>query len=192
VTGAAFRRDRSLRASGYELASWGIVHLLLTLPAWNALGGRPWSPGAIAASTIALVGLALAASPLHRNRAGKLCGEAGPHVLVRPVWIWAPLAAAGLVLTATLVVDGAIGRLVPAWIALAGAGHAIWGAFTIPEIRRLGIVLLVAAAIAAAGDGRTIGVGALVLWSLAMGAGWIATGVAIHRRYLRSRPPDHP
>jgi GNAT superfamily N-acetyltransferase len=189
VTGAAFRRDRLLRASGYEIGSWGIVNLVLTLPAWSAASGQPWSSAAIAGSTIVLVGLALAASPLHRSRTAKLCGEAGPRVLVRPVRIWAPLAAVGVVLTGALVADGAIGRLVPVWLAIAGAGHAIWGSFTIPEIRRLGIALLVAAAIAAVGESRAIGVASLVIWSLAMGAGWIVTGIAIHRRYL---PPDHP
>ena len=191
MTGEAFRRDRSLRASAYELGSWGLVNLALTVPAWSAASGRPWSVTTIAVSSILLVGLALAASPLHRNRAAKLCGAAGPRVLVRPARIWAPLAAAGLVVSGALVGDGAIGRLVPVWIAIAGAGHAVWGSFTIPEIRRLGIALLVAAAIAALDESRTIGAGSLVIWSLAMGAGWIATGIVIHRRYLRSRP-DHP
>lgn len=183
MTAEAFRRDPSLRASGYLLWVWGAVNFVLPLPLWAAWEGSAWSSGWIAAHLALCLALGLWLSILAASRAGKLCGEAAARPIVEARRLWLPILAAGAVITLPALLRGETASVLSAWMAIAGAGHLAWGAFTIPELRALGGALLVAGAVAGGGASGWI----LVLWWVAMGLLWGVTGLRINRRYVFSR-----
>ena len=76
MTAEAFRRDRFLRATGYNFYVWGAVNLLVTLPLLAALRGAPWPAWAAGLFPIALIVAGIFLSGLNDNRVAKLCGEA--------------------------------------------------------------------------------------------------------------------
>jgi hypothetical protein len=193
MTPDAFRRDKFLRASGYNFYVWAIVNAVVTLPLFAALGGRPW-PGLVALFfPLAAIAAGIVGVVLNESRVQKLCGDADPNPAVDAARIWGPVFLFGWTFTVIFVVRGPVAYVQPLWLLLVGAAYRQWGNFTVPEFRWLGLVLIVAGAYA----GFAVRPGeippglasptALYVWLFFMGALWIPFGAYINWKYVHAR-----
>ena len=190
MTADRFRKDKFLRASGYNFYVWGVVNILVVLPVWAASAGHPW-PGWVAlAHPIALITLGMFASGLNDNRVEKMWGPARAEPVVDAAAFWAPTFLIGFVLTVVLAVRGPAAYIQPLWLLLVGAAYLTWGNFGIPEFRWLGWTLVAAGAVAGLGIDPTAiprhlgSQFALSVWVVFMGILWFPFGTYINRKYV--------
>jgi hypothetical protein len=196
MTADVFRKDKFLRATGYNFYVWAAVNVLIVWPVWAAIEGRPW-PGWLAlVYPIAMLALGVLLCVLNDNRVQKMWGAPSEPPVVDAATFWAPTFAIGFVLTVILVVRGPAAYIQPVWLLLVGGAYWTWGRFGIPEFRWLGRALVAAGAVA----GLLIrpqeipphlgSRDALVVWVLFMGILWIPFGAYINRRYVAPRAEE--
>jgi hypothetical protein len=192
MTGDDFRRDKYLRASGYNFYVWALVNVLVTWPLYSALAGSPW-PGWLAGLyPCGLIGTGIFLSVLNDNRVQKMCGDPNPTPLIEVGAIWGPIFLIGLLLTVVFAVRGPVAYTQPLWLCLVGAGYLMWGNFGIPEFRLFGWTLAVAGGIAgllirpADTPSHLASSSALAVWLVFMGALWVAFGAYINHKYVHS------
>ena len=198
MTTEIFRRDKFLRASGYNLYVWGAANLLVVLPAYAAARGAPW-PGWVGLlhTVVCIVGASVACA-LNDNRVEKLCGPANETPVVDAGRIWLPLLAAGTIWTVIFIARGPVAYVQPLWMAIVGVGYLSWGAFAVPEFRWFGGMLLACSAVSGISvDPIAIQRGApavntLAIWSVAMGLAWFPIGVHLNRKYVYPRGSAQP
>lgn len=198
MTAETFRRDKFLRASGYNLCTWGAANLVIVLPAYAAARGTPWAGWAGALHSILCIVGASIVCGLNDNRVQKLCGPAAENPVVDAGRIWLPLFAAGTIWTVIFLARGPVAYVQPLWMAVVGVGYLAWGGFTVPEFRWLGAALLAASTI----SGLTIdpvalergapAANTLAIWCLAMGVAWFPIGIYLNRRYVSPRGSSQP
>lgn len=185
-----FRRDKFLRASGYNFYVWAVVNLLVTWPLWSALDGAPWPPVLGLVYLIVLMAAGVFFSALNDNRVAKMWGAPGEAPVVDAAAFWGPTLLLGLVLTVLLSIRGPAAYIQAVWLLLVGAGYLAWGNFGVPEFRWFGGSLIVAGVVAAlAVDPVLTGPalpapGALLVWMVFMGGLWFPFGAYINRRYV--------
>jgi len=76
MTPDEFRKDKYLRAAGYNFFVWAAVNALVTVPLFAAIAGTPW-PGWVAGLyPIVLIALGLFVCGLNDNRVEKMVGPA--------------------------------------------------------------------------------------------------------------------
>jgi len=190
LTPERFRKDRYLRAAGYNFYVWAVVNVLITWPLFAALADDPWPPwlAVLYSAVCILVGVLCAV--LNDNRVQKMCGEPDPHPLVEAGGIWGPVFLVGLVLTVVLWLRGPVAYVQPVWLLLVGAAYLTWGNFGVWEFRALGYFLVGAGAVAAwlvhpsAASWALASPHALAIWVVCMGVVWVPFGVYLNRRYL--------
>lgn len=192
MTAERFRRDRFLRASGYNLYVWGSVNLLVTWPLWSAVLGRAWHPGVGALYLGALLGAGVFVSVLNDNRVAKMWGAPHEVALVDAPAFWGPTLLLGVVLSAVLAVRGPAAYLVSVWLLLVGSGYLTWGNFGVQEFRWFGSCLIAAGAVVGlstdpAADPLSPAV--LLVWMLFMGMLWFPFGAHVNRRYVHPVGP---
>ncbi|MGH7804136.1 MAG: hypothetical protein ACREQJ_07290 [Candidatus Binatia bacterium] len=195
MTADTFRRDRFLRASGYNFYVWGVVNILVTAPLLAALSGHRWPGWAEALFPIGLIVAGIALAALNENRVEKLVGPPAEVPVVDAARLWAPLFLLAIGFTAIFLVRGPAAYVQPLWMGVIGAGYLAWGSFTIGEFRRLG-ALLVAAAIV---SGLAIDPGALPpggaspfalgVWIVVTGVLWLPFGAYVNRKYVHDAAP---
>jgi hypothetical protein len=192
VTAEAFRRDKYLRATGYNFYVWAAVNLLVTWPLYSALAGNPWPNWLAAIYPVGLIGLGIVLSVLNDSRVQKMCGPANPTPLVEAGAIWGPTFLIGFLLTVVFAVRGPAAYIQPLWICLVGAAYLTWGNFGVREFRWFGWTLVIAGGIAGLSI-RPADVpphlpssSALAVWVVSMGAVWIPFGAYINHRYVHS------
>ncbi|MFN2378192.1 MAG: hypothetical protein ABR538_16810 [Candidatus Binatia bacterium] len=185
VSPTTFRRDPWLRSSGYHLATWSLLGLVLEL--------RRLSPGEGAAvggaGLLFLVAAAVLTSFTHERRIGKMAGPAGEAVWPGAAALWRTLLAALAAASALLLTTENAGMLFPLWCAGVGCGFWLWGRGAgFPWYEGLGLLMSVAALVdvgllwaeGSAAPGFRFAVLGLVL----PGAGLLTS-----RRFLWFRPP---
>jgi hypothetical protein len=192
VTPEAFRRDRFLRATGYNFYVWGAVNLLVTLPLLASLRGAPWPAWAAGLFPVAVIVAGVFLSGLNDNRVAKLCGEAAEVPIVDAARLWGPLFLLAFVFTAIFIARGPAAYVQPLWMAVIGAGYLAWGSFTVAEFRWLGRLLLAAAVV----SGLAIDPGALApgapspfalgVWIVVTGLLWFPFGAYVNRKYVHA------
>lgn len=198
MTAETFRKDKYLRASGYNFYVWATVNLLVTWPLWSALAGNPWAGWLAGLFPIVLIVLGVVLSGLNDNRVRKMWGEASDRPLVEAGALWGPIFLIGLVLTVVLVVRGPAAYIQPVWLLLVGAAYMTWGSFGIKEFVWLGATLVAAGAFAGfAVHPERIAPSlpareALEVWVLFMGLLWFPFGAYINRKYLYPRSIGPP
>jgi len=196
MTADTFRRDKFLRAAGYNFYVWAVVNVLIVWPVWAAIQGRPWAPLLALVYSIGLIVLGGVLCVLNDNRVEKMWGPPAQAPFVDAAAFWAPIFMIGLVLTIVLTVRGPVAYVQPVWLLLIGAGYWTWGGFGIPEFRRLGQMLVAAGAVAGLGVNpqeipRDLGSAqALAIWVIFMGALWLPFGAYINRKYVAPRLSD--
>ncbi|MFN2427645.1 MAG: hypothetical protein ABR587_14490 [Candidatus Binatia bacterium] len=114
-----FRRDRYLRTSGYHLATWSLVALVVEL--------RLGHPAPAAAVLAGLLAGATLTSFTHERRVGKMAGAAGAAVYEGAGRMWLALFAVLGAATAALVLASRQEWLFGAWAAGVGLGFTFWG-----------------------------------------------------------------
>lgn len=188
VSPTTFRRDPWLRSSGYHLATWSLLGLVLEL--------RRLSPGEGAvtgsAGLLFLVAAAILTSLTHERRIGKMVGPAGPAG--EAVWpgagaLWRTLLSALAAASALLVATQNAGMLFPLWCAGVGSGFWLWGRRAgFAWYEGLGLLMAVAAMVDVGlmwGEGGAApGFRFAVLGLVLPGAGLLTS-----RRFLWFRPP---
>jgi len=196
VTPTEFRRDRYLRATGYNFYSWAVVNALVTWPLYAALGGHPWPLWLAIAFPIAAIVAGVFVAVLNDNRVQKMCGDASPQAVVEAGSFWGPVFLVGLVLTVVLSVRGPVAYVQPVWLLLIGAAYVVWGNFGVAEFRWLGWTLVVAGAVAglsvepSAESWPFASRSALAIWLIFMSALWIPFGAYINRKYVHALVRD--
>lgn len=190
MTAEEFRKDKYLRATGYNFYVWATANVLITWPLYAALAGRPW-PGWLAVLyPIALIATGIFLSVLNDNRVQKMWGTPNPRPLVEAGSIWGPIFLIGLIFSIVLSVRGPAAYIQPLWLLLVGAAYLMWGNFGVPEFRRFGWTLVVVGGIAGLAihpaeiPPRLASRTALSLWILFMGILWVPFGAYINRKYL--------
>jgi hypothetical protein len=192
MTPEAFRKDKYLRASGYNFYVWAVVNLLVVWPLFDALRARPWPALLALLLPIALIGGGIFVCVLNDNRVQKMCGDPSPEPVVEAGAIWGPIFAAGLLFTVIFAVRGPAAYIQPTWLLLIGAAYWMWGNFAVPEFRWLGQALIFAGVVAglcihpAEIDPHLASPAALLIWIVFMSALWIPFGVHINRKYVHS------
>lgn len=186
VSPTTFRRDPWLRSSGYHLATWSLLGLVLEL--------RRLSPGEGAvtgsAGLLFLVAAAVLTSLTHERRIGKMVGPAGEAVWPGAGALWRTLLSALAAASALLPVTGNAAMLFPLWCAGVGSGFWLWGRRAgFPWYEGLGLVMAVAALVDLGllwkGGGVVVpGLRFAVLGLLLPGAGLLTS-----RRFLWFRLP---
>jgi len=190
MTPEAFRKDRYLRATGYNFFVWAAVNLLVTLPLFSALGGRPWPDWLGLVYPIALIATGIFLCVLNDNRVQKMVGDPAPVPVVEAGSIWLPVLLLGILFTVLFVARGPVAFVQPLWLLLVGTGYLQWGNFTIREFRLFGAVLIAAGVVAGfAVRPAEIAAGmpslrALVVWVVFMSAAWVPFGAYINRKYV--------
>jgi hypothetical protein len=190
MTADRFRKDKFLRATGYNFYVWGAVNILVVLPVWCATMGHPWRAWVALVHPIALIVLGAFASGLNDNRVEKMWGPASAEPVVDAAAFWAPTFLIGLVLTVVLAVRGPAAYIQPLWLLLIGAAYLTWGNFGVPEFRWLGWTLVGAGTVAGlaidpSSIDRHLGSPfALAVWVVFMGILWFPFGTYINRRYV--------
>jgi hypothetical protein len=193
MTAETFRKDKFLRASGYNFYVWAVVNVLILWPVWAALDGRPWPAWLALFYPIALIAFGIFLAALNDNRVNKMWGPPNDPPVVDAATFWGPIFMIGLVLTIVLTVRGPAAYIQPVWLLLIGAAYWIWGSFGIPEFRWLGWTLVAAGAIAGlAVHPETIpphlgSRDAMLIWVVFMGALWLPFGAWINRKYVAPR-----
>ena len=82
MTANDFRKDKYLRATGYNFYVWAAVNVMVTWPLYSALAGAPW-PGWLAVLyPFGLIGAGIFLSVLNDNRVQKMCGDPNPTPMV--------------------------------------------------------------------------------------------------------------
>ena len=192
VTPLRFRKDRYLRATGYNFYSWAVVNLLVTLPLYAALGGRPWPLWLAVLFPIAAIIAGIFVAVLNDNRVQKMCGEPSAEVVVEAGSVWGPVFLIGVVLTVVFSVRGPVAYVQPLWLLLVGAAYLIWGNFGVAEFRWLGWTLIACGAIAGLSVQPSVeswpfaSRSALAIWVCAMGILWFPFGAYINRKYVHA------
>lgn len=187
----AFRRDRYLRAAGYNFYVWAIVNVLVTLPAFAALAGRPWPGWLGGLFPIVLIFAGFFVCALNDNRVAKMCGADGEPA-IDAARLWLPVFLFGWLMTTLFVVRGPVAYIQPLWLLLVGMAYMIWGNFSVSEFRWLGWVLILSGAYAGLAirpfdlPPGTASLQALVIWTVVMGLLWVPFGAYINRKYLYS------
>jgi hypothetical protein len=193
MTPEAFRKDKYLRASGYNFYVFAVVNLLVTLPLFAAVNGEPWPDWLAGLFPIAVLVIGFFCATLNDNRVQKIYGEPNSEPAVEAGYIWGPVFLLGILMTALFVSRGPVAYVQPLWLLLVGAAYLQWGNFTIREFQILGLVLLIVGAVSgfairpdevpATLPARS----ALTLWVVFMGVLWIPFGAYINRRYVHRR-----
>lgn len=171
-----FRGDPWLRSSGYHLATWSLVALVLDLR-------RAAPSGTGAAGAILLVAAAVLTSLTHERRIGKMAGPALVPVWDRAGQLWWSLLAGFVAIAVPLVTRGHGEWLVPVGLVLVGTGHLVWSRC----VRMSWLAVIGAAAVAAAlvdAAATASGQAPLALRALVLGVVLPAAGLWTSRRYL--------
>lgn len=196
MTAETFRKDKYLRACGYNFYVWAGVNLLVTWPLWSALAGRPWPVWLAVLEPIALIVIGVVLSALNDNRVEKMWGAPNERAVVDVGSFWGPLLLVAFVLTVVLSIRGPVAYVPPVWLLLVGAAYWMWGNFAIPEFRWFGGALVAAgtvAGLAVRPEPRWPGrpsPEALLLWMLFMGILWLPFGAYINRKYVYPAPAE--
>src|SRR3954447_17050292 len=74
MTADTFRKDKFLRATGYNFYVWAVVNVLIVWPVWAAVDGRPWPPLLALFYPIVLIALGTFVCVLNDNRVEKMWG----------------------------------------------------------------------------------------------------------------------
>ncbi len=193
MTPEAFRKDKYLRAAGYNFYVWAVVNLLVTLPLYAALRGSPWPDWIAGLFPLGLIAAGLFVCGLNDNRVQKLVGDPAPAAVVEACSIWGPIFLAGLMLSVVLSARGPAAYIQPLWLCLVGAAYWIWGNFGVREFRWLGGFLIAAGVVAGfsvhpEAPLRLASPTALRVWIISMGIVWFPVGAFINRKYLHSGP----
>jgi hypothetical protein len=195
MTPEAFRQDPYLRTTGYNFFVWAAVNLLVVLPLFAALDGRPW-PGWLALLwPFALIGGGIFGAVLNDNRVRKMYGDPAPVAVVEAGRLWLPVLLIAVILTVLFVARGPVAYVQPLWLLLVGGAYLQWGTFTVREFRWLGLALIGAGAVSGLSIrpeelGPTMpSAFALKVWVVFMGLLWIGLGFWINRRYLHAPGP---
>ena len=190
MTPERFRKDRFLRAAGYNFYVWAVVNVMITWPLFGALAGNPWPVWLGILYPIGCIAGGIFFAVLNDNRVQKMCGEPDPRPLVEAGGIWGPVFLVGIVLTVVLSVRGPVAYVQPVWLLLVGCAYLTWGNFGIREFQWLGLFLV------AAGGAAGLFVSpsmpswalasprALAIWVVCMGLVWVPFGAYINRKYL--------
>ena len=195
MTPEVFRKDKYLRASGYNFYVWAVINVLIVWPVWAAIDGRPWPEWLALVYPIALIAVGGFLCVLNDNRVEKMWGPPSATPVVDAASFWKPIFAIGFVLTIVFVARGPAAYIQPVWLLLIGGGYWAWGSFGPPEFRWLGRVLVAAGAVAGlavrpeaipAHHGSRE---ALAIWVVFMGVLWVPFGAYVNRRYVAARPP---
>ena len=198
MTPDEFRKDKYLRASGYNFYVWAVVNVLVTWPLYAALAGHPWADWLAGLYPIGLIAAGIALSVLNDNRVQKMCGDPSPTPLVEAASFWGPIFLIGFTFTIVLAVRGPAAYVQPLWLFLVGAAYLVWGNFGVPEFRWLGGTLVAAGAVAgfsirpAEISPRLASPAALAVWVVFMGILWIPFGAYINRKYVHPAPTPNP
>jgi hypothetical protein len=190
MTADDFRRDKHLRAAGYNCYVWAGVNLLITWPLYSALAGNPWPAWLALLYPLGLVGLGFLLSILNDNRVQKMWGPADPRPLVEAGAIWGPTLLIGCLWTVVFVVRGPAAYIQPLWMFLVGAAYLTWGNFGVREFRLFGWALVSAGAVAGLSVRPTdipphlASSSALAVWVVFMGVLWVPFGAYINHKYL--------
>lgn len=175
---AVFRRDPWLRTSGYHLATWSLVALVLELM-------RTSHRESSLSLVVVLLGGAVLTSLTHERRVAKMAGRAGNPVYEKTPLLWGFVALALLSTFAAAMGAPNSDPLFPVGMVIVGVGFAQWGAGA-----RFAWFVGLGAAIVAAGlldvvlDPET-----RPYWRmLVLGVGLPAAGLATSSRYLWFRP----
>jgi hypothetical protein len=195
VTPEAFRKDRYLRATGYNFYVFAVVNLVVTVPLFAAVNGKPWPDWLALVWPIAAIVAGVVVAGLNDNRVQKMVGEPSPQPAVEAGHLWGPVFLLGLLLTALLVVRGPVAYVQPLWLLLVGAAYMQWGNFTIREFRLFGLVLVIAGTVSGFGIRPTVLPGlpsrsALMVWVVFMGLLWFPFGAYINRKYVHDLRTD--
>jgi hypothetical protein len=189
-----FRKDKYLRATGYNFYVWAAVNVLITWPLYSALAGNPWPDWLAGLYPFGLIGTGIFFSVLNDNRMQKMYGDPNPTPLVEAGTIWGPIFLIGFILTVVFVVRGPAAYIQPLWLCLVGAAYLMWGNFGVHEFRWFGWMLVVAGGIAglsirpAAIPPHLASSSALAVWLAFMGALWVPFGAYINRKYVHPSP----
>lgn len=190
MTPERFRKDRYLRAAGYNFYIWAVVNVVITWPLFAALAGTPWPAWSTILYPIGCIAAGIFFTVLNDNRVEKMCGAPDSPSLVEAGAIWGPVFLVGIVLTAVLSVRGPVAYVQPVWLLLVGCAYLTWGHFGVREFRWLGYFLVVAGAVAAfsvrpsASSWALASPRALAIWVVCMGLVWVPFGAYINRKYL--------
>jgi hypothetical protein len=194
MTVESFRKDKYLRATGYNFYVWGAVNLLVTWPLWSALAGKPWPSWLALLFPVGLIATGVVLMGQNDNRVEKMWGEPSAQPMVEAGAFWGPTLLIAWVLTIVFVVRGPIAYVQPVWLLLVGAAYLTWGTFGVREFRWFGGVLIGAGALAGlAVHPERIPPGlpsraALIVWVVFMSILWIPFGAYINRKYVH--PPS--
>src|SRR5436190_9121663 len=90
MTADTFRRDKFLRATGYNFYVWAVVNVLIVWPVWSAIEGRPWSPWMALFFPIALIVAGGVIAALNDNRVEKMWGPPSAAPFVDAAVFWGP------------------------------------------------------------------------------------------------------
>jgi hypothetical protein len=190
VTPEKFRKDRYLRATGYNFYVWAVVNVLITWPLFAALAHDPWPVWLAVLYPLGCILGGIFCAVLNDNRVSKMCGEPDPQPLVEAGGIWGPVFLVGIVFTVVLSLRGPVGYVQPVWLLLVGCAYLTWGNFGVREFQFLGYFLVAAGAVAgwfvrpSAASWMLPSRHALAIWVVCMGLVWIPFGVYLNRRYL--------
>lgn len=196
MTAETFRKDRYLRACGYNFYVWAGVNLLVTWPLWSALRGHAWPLWLAVCEPIVLVAIGVVLSALNDNRVEKMWGAASEQAVVEAGSFWGPVLLVALSLTVVFSVRGPVAYVQPVWLLLVGAAYWMWGNFAVPEFRWFGGTLVAAgtvAGLAVRPDPAFPGLPsreALLVWMLFMGILWLPFGAYINRKYVYPPPAE--
>jgi hypothetical protein len=177
VTPEKFRKDRYLRATGYNFYVWAVVNVLITWPLFAALAHDPWPVWLAVLYPLGCILGGIFCAVLNDNRVSKMCGEPDPQPLVEAGGIWGPVFLVGIVFTVVLSLRGPV-------------AYVTWGNFGVREFQFLGYFLVAAGAVAgwfvrpSAASWSLPSPHALAIWVVCMGLVWIPFGVYLNHRYL--------
>ena len=194
MTADDFRKDKYLRATGYNFYVWAAVNVLVTWPLYSALAGHPWPDWLAGLYPFGMIGMGIFLSVLNDNRVQKMCGDANPTPLVEAGAIWGPIFLIGFLLTVVFAVRGPAAYIQPLWLCLVGAAYLMWGNFGVREFRLFGWTLVIAGGIAGLSirpadiPPHLASSSALAVWVLFMGALWVPFGAYINRKYVHPSP----
>ena len=194
MTADDFRKDKYLRATGYNFYVWAAVNVLVTWPLYSALAGSPWPNWLAGLYPFGLIGAGIFFSVLNDNRVQKMCGDPNPAPLVEAGTIWGPIFLIGFILTVVFVVRGPAAYIQPLWLCLVGAAYLTWGNFGVREFRWFGCMLVIAGGIAGLSirpadiPPHLASSSALAVWVAFMGALWVPFGAYINRKYVHPSP----
>ena len=82
MTPEKFRKDRYLRATGYNFYVWAVVNVLITWPLFASLAGDPWPVWLAVLYPLGCILGGIFCAVLNDNRVHKMCGEPDPQPLV--------------------------------------------------------------------------------------------------------------